>query len=86
MEQVINPVKRVNQKPDNRIEVMDAFDKTSWTPATFGELLKLEKELLLLLEQYETTVKQAAFEYNPSVIAIYAFTVAKTFNTFYTEH
>jgi arginyl-tRNA synthetase len=25
-------------------------------------------------------------EYNPSVIAIYAFTVAKTFNTFYTEH
>jgi len=25
-------------------------------------------------------------EHNPSVIAIYAFTVAKTFNTFYTEH
>jgi arginyl-tRNA synthetase len=54
--------------------------------AAYNSLLKLEKELLLLLEQYETTVKQAAFEYNPSVIAIYAFTVAKTFNTFYTEH
>lgn len=49
-------------------------------------LLKLEKELLLLLEQYPMVVQQAATEYNPSVIAIYAFTVAKTFNTFYTEH
>lgn len=49
-------------------------------------LLKLEKELLVLLEQYPTILKQAAEEYNPSVIAIYAFYVAKTYNTFYTEH
>lgn len=49
-------------------------------------LLKLEKELLLLLEQYSTIVRQAADEYNPSVIAVYAFNVAKTYNTFYTEH
>ena len=51
-----------------------------------GNLLKLEKNLLLLLEQYPAIVKQAADEYNPSVIAIYAFTVAKTYNSFYTEH
>jgi arginyl-tRNA synthetase len=51
-----------------------------------SNLLKLEKELLLLLEQYSTIVKQAADEYNPSVIAIYTFNVAKTYNTFYTEH
>jgi arginyl-tRNA synthetase len=51
-----------------------------------GSLLKLEKDLLLLLEQYSTTLKQAAEEYNPSVIAIYAFNVAKTYNSFYTEH
>ena len=51
-----------------------------------SNLLKLEKELLLLLEQYPAIVKQAADEYNPSVIAIYAFTVAKTYNGFYTEH
>jgi arginyl-tRNA synthetase len=49
-------------------------------------LLKLEKDLLLLLEQYSTIVKQAAEEYNPSVLAIYAFNVAKAYNTFYTEH
>jgi arginyl-tRNA synthetase len=49
-------------------------------------LLKLEKELLLLLEQYPQILQQAAEEYNPSIIAIYAFTVAKTYNSFYTEH
>lgn len=52
----------------------------------FNNLLKLEKELLLILEQYPTIVKQAADEHNPSVIAIYAFNVAKAYNTFYTEH
>ena len=49
-------------------------------------LLNLEKELLLLLEQYPTIVKQAAEEYNPSLIANYVYSIAKTYNTFYTEH
>jgi len=49
-------------------------------------LEKLEKDLLILLDQYGSVVKQAAAEYNPSVIAIYLFTVAKTYNSFYTEH
>lgn len=51
----------------------------------FG-LLKLEKEMIVLLEQYPVILKQACNEYNPSVIAIYAFSIAKTFNSFYTEH
>lgn len=51
-----------------------------------GNLLKLEKQLIVKLEQYSTIVEQAAFEHNPSVLAIYAFELAKTFNTFYTEH
>jgi arginyl-tRNA synthetase len=49
-------------------------------------LLPLEKELLIKLEQYTSIIEQAATEHNPSVIAIYAFEVAKTFNSFYTEH
>lgn len=53
---------------------------------SMSSLLKLEKDLLMLLEQYSTIVKQAADEFNPSVIAIYAFNVAKAYNTFYTEH
>lgn len=53
---------------------------------SYKSLEKLEKDLLLLLEQYPAIVRQAAAEHNPSVIAIYAFNVAKTYNTFYTEH
>ncbi len=49
-------------------------------------LLKLEKSLIVLLEQYPTIIEQACNEHNPSVIAIYVFNLAKSFNTFYTEH
>jgi arginyl-tRNA synthetase len=49
-------------------------------------LLKLEKELLLLLEQYPTIVQQAAVDHNPASIANYIYSVAQTFNTFYTAH
>jgi arginyl-tRNA synthetase len=54
--------------------------------STVDGLLKLEKGLVVKLEQYSTIVEQAAIEHNPSVLAIYAFELAKTFNTFYTEH
>ena len=54
--------------------------------AVHSTLLKLEKALIVKLEQYSTIVEQAASEHNPSVLAIYAFELAKTFNTFYTEH
>jgi len=49
-------------------------------------LLKLEKEILVMLEQFDTALQQAAKELNPSVIAIYVFNLAKTFNSFYTVH
>ena len=49
-------------------------------------LLKLEKEVLVLLEQYPTSIEQACIEHNPSVIASYVFYLAKSFNSFYTEH
>jgi arginyl-tRNA synthetase len=48
-------------------------------------LLKPEKDLLLQLEKYEDMLDQALLEYNPSIIAIYVFEVAKIFNSFYTE-
>jgi len=52
----------------------------------FHELLPGEKELIVLLEQYPNILEQAAVDHNPSDIAIYAFTLAKTYNTFYAEH
>lgn len=49
-------------------------------------LLKLEKELIILLEKYPTIIQQAADEHNPSAIVNYCYDLAKTFNSFVTEH
>ena len=49
-------------------------------------LLKLEKEVIINLEQYPAAIEQACHEHNPSVVANYVFNLAKTFNSFYTEH
>ena len=66
------------------------FDANSQlTPDSYRDdnsLLPLEKELILTLEQYSQSIEQAATELNPSVIANYIFHLAKTFNSFYTEH
>ncbi len=57
------------------------------TSTTFTQpLLPLEKTLLLLLEQYSATIQQAAQEHDPSLLANYIFSVAKTYNSFNTEH
>jgi arginyl-tRNA synthetase len=51
-----------------------------------SQLLPLEKEIIILLEQFPATVEEAATLYDPSKIALYVFNLAKTFNSFYTEH
>jgi arginyl-tRNA synthetase len=48
-------------------------------------LLPLEKELIILLEQYKAVLESSATEHNPSIIANYVFSLAKTFNSFYAE-
>ena len=69
-----------------RIKSILRKEKGRSQQSTVGELLKLEKGLIVKLEQFATVVEQAADEHNPSVLAIYAFELAKAFNTFYTEH
>ncbi|MES2649431.1 MAG: arginine--tRNA ligase [Bacteroidota bacterium] len=49
-------------------------------------LLPLEKSLVVSLEQFGTVINQSAFDMNPSGIALYVYDLAKTFNSFYTEH
>lgn len=49
-------------------------------------LLKLEKDLIITAEQYPAVLDQACAEHNPSLIANYIFNLAKTFNSFYSEH
>jgi arginyl-tRNA synthetase len=50
------------------------------------DILPLEKELVVLLEQFPGVVRQAGAEMAPSVVANFAFQVAKTFNSFYAAH
>jgi arginyl-tRNA synthetase len=56
----------------------------NYQPAT--PLLPLEKALTIALEQFPTVITEAATEHDPSKVAIYIFTIAKIFNSFYTEH
>lgn len=63
-----------------------SMDKGKEEGEATGSLFKLEKELILSLEQYPVILEQAVAEHNPSIIAIYIYALAKSFNTFYTEH
>jgi arginyl-tRNA synthetase len=54
--------------------------------AVSDALLPLEKELMVVLEQFPAAIESAAAELNPSAIANYVFLLAKTFNSLYTEH
>ena len=54
-------------------------------PVVEENLLPLEKELLVLLEQFPETVREAASELDPSKVAVYVFNLAKLFNQFYAE-
>lgn len=66
-------------------KIGDDPSTTNNKPQT-ANLLKLEKELIIASEQYPSIIEQACAEHNPSVIANYVFHLAKTFNSFYTEH
>ncbi len=48
-------------------------------------LLQLEKNVILEIEKYPLMIKQASTELNPSVIAMYVFRLAQTYNSFVTE-
>ncbi|MBS0032376.1 arginine--tRNA ligase [Chitinophaga sp. 22321] len=50
-----------------------------------GELLPLEKELIILNEQFPGILAEAYRELSPSVIASYIFQLAQLFNSFYGE-
>ena len=98
----VDPKKRMVFNPDESIDfhgftgpfvqytharIKSVLRKKQPTALTLkGSLLPLEKELVILLEQFQSIVEQAGKEMNPSVIAVYVFNLAKKFNSFYTEH
>ena len=48
-------------------------------------LSEVERELIILLSEYENIVRTAAEKYDPSEIANYVYSLAKTYNKFYHE-
>ena len=52
---------------------------------TNNELLPLEKQLAIELSTFPAIINEAAENLDPSKVAIYAFNLAKLFNTFYAE-
>lgn len=55
-------------------------------PADMNVLNAEETELVFLLKDYGKVVESAATEYSPALIANYVYDLAKTFNSFYTQH
>src|SRR5206468_3078704 len=53
---------------------------------TATALLPLEKGLIVQAEQFPEVIREAAVEYDPSKLAVYIYSYAKAFNSFYTEH
>lgn len=54
--------------------------------STVDSLLPSEKSVIVTLEQFPSVIAEAGNEHDPSKIAIYVFELAKTFNSFYSEH
>lgn len=48
-------------------------------------LHSLEKNVIVEIEKFPTVIEQASVELNPSVIAMYVFRLAQTYNSFVTE-
>jgi arginyl-tRNA synthetase len=69
-----------------RIKSILRKEQPSGNSTISSSLLPLEKELLITLEQYPQAIEAACTELDPSVIANYTYQLAKTFNSFYTEH
>ena len=65
-----------------RKEAIGEYPEKEMTAA----LLPLEKQLLIVLEKYSLLVRQACAEMNPSLLVNYVYSVAKIFNSFYSEH
>lgn len=62
-------------------------EEAGWLDTKVNEaLLPLELALTKQLELFPSTLADAAAEHDPSKVAIYVFELAKTFNSFYTQH
>lgn len=62
-----------------RTEIKNNFTTTDY------EIQPIERELLAVMYKMPQVIQEAAKEYDPSVIANYVYSIAKTYNKFYSE-
>ncbi|AYL96127.1 arginine--tRNA ligase [Mucilaginibacter celer] len=65
--------------------VLSRADYQPQSKPTVTELAGVERDLIVLLDKYPETVKEAAKGYSPAIIANYVYELAKTYNKFYHE-
>ncbi|WEA01263.1 arginine--tRNA ligase [Mucilaginibacter sp. SJ] len=68
--------------------IKSVLSRADYEPAikpAVTELAGVERDLIVLLDKYPETVKEAAKGYSPAVIANYVYELAKTYNKFYHE-
>jgi arginyl-tRNA synthetase len=64
--------------------IMRKAGDVSFAPTEFpANLAGVERELIILLSEYENTILAAAEKYDPSEVANYVYLLAKTYNKFY---
>ncbi len=68
-----------------RIKSILRKEQPKGSPVT-ADLLPLEKDIIIILEQFQAVIEEASHDHDPSKMAMYVFNLAKTFNSFYTEH
>jgi arginyl-tRNA synthetase len=64
----------------------DPSRQNSFAVSPDAALLPLERSMVITLEKYPSVLAQAGAEMSPSVVAGYAFELAKAFNSFFSEH
>lgn len=69
-----------------RIKSILRKEKLFQTEEKHLPLFQLEKEVLFNLEQFPQIIQEAGKELSPATLANYLFHLAKSFNSFYTEH
>jgi len=79
-------IKSVLRKVNGGWAMVNDVDPQTGNRKPETDLLPLEKNIITQLEQFPTIIEEAAIFFDPSKIAVYAFNLAKTFNSFYTEH
>ncbi len=66
--------------------VLRKADTNYTKPAAINSLVPSERDLIVLLNQYQNIAEQAASTYSPAIVANYAYELAKVYNKFYHEN